>query len=58
MRQTVTWRSAPGMETAVDGFESAVVNVGIDLGSGNIRMAQHQLDGPQIGAMLEEVGGK
>ena len=58
MRPEAAWISAPRMEAAVDGFEPAAVNVGIDLGSGNIRMAQHELDGPQIGTMFEEVGGK
>ena len=42
----------------MDGFEPTAVNVGIYLGSGNVRMAQHELDGPQVGAMLEKVGGK
>ena len=42
----------------VDGFKTGVLDMRIDLGGGNTGMAQHGLDGPQIGPMIQQVGGK
>ena len=33
-------------------------NMGIDLGSGNIGMSQHDLDGAKIGPVFQQMGGK
>jgi len=42
----------------MDLFESVLVNVGVDLGGGDVGMAKHELDGAQVSAMAQEVGGK
>ncbi len=34
------------------------VDVGVDLGSGEVRVPQHFLDGAEIGSTLEQMGGK
>ena len=34
------------------------MDVGVDLGGGDIRMAQHGLDGSKVRAVLEQVGGE
>ena len=39
-------------------LETAAVNMGVYLCGGNIGMTQHHLDGAEIGAMFQEVGGK
>jgi len=39
-------------------LESVLVDVGVDLGGGNIGMAKHKLHGAQVGAMGQEVGGE
>ena len=46
------------MESLVDFFELLVGDVGIDLGGSDGGMAQHRLDAPDIGAVLEEVSRK
>ena len=33
-------------------------HVGVDLGRRNVRMAKHRLQGAQVGAVLEQVGGE
>ena len=40
------------MELLMNGFEAAAVNMGVKLGRGNIGVAKHQLDRPQVGAVL------
>lgn len=47
-----------GMELAMDGFESVLIDMGVDLGRGNIGMAEHFLDDAQIGAIAEEMGSE
>ena len=42
----------------MDLFKSILVDVGVDLGGGDVRMAKHELDGSQVGTMGQEVGGK
>ena len=39
-------------------FQTLAGDMGIDLGGGNIGMAQHDLHGPEIGAMFQEMAGK
>ena len=39
-------------------FKMLPCHMGVNLGGGNIDMAQHQLNGPQIRAALQEVTGK
>ena len=36
----------------------AAVNVGVDLRRGEIRMAQHHLNGSEVSAAFEQMGGK
>jgi len=48
----------PGVEPAMDSFESVLIDVGVDLGRGNIGMAEHFLDDAQIGAIAEEMGSE
>ena len=42
----------------VDRLKPAAVNVGVDLGGGDVWMTEHDLDGPKIGTMFEKVGGE
>lgn len=42
----------------MDGFKSGSVHVGVDLRRGNIRMAEHHLDSPKVGAAGEKMSGK
>lgn len=44
------WFSTAWMELLVDSFEAVLVDMCVDLGCGDIGMAQHELDGTQIGA--------
>ncbi len=46
------------MKLLVDLLKSLVVDVGINLGGGNIGVSEKLLDHPQIGSVLEEVCGK
>ena len=39
-------------------FQSVLVDVGVDLGGGDVGMAKHELHGSQVCAMGQEVGGK
>lgn len=49
---------ATGMKLLVDRFESFLVNMGVNLGCGDVGMAEHNLYRTKIGAMCKEVGGK
>jgi len=42
----------------MDLLESVLVDVGVNLGGGNISMAEHELHGAQVGSMGQEMGGK
>lgn len=46
------------MKFFMDFFESILIDVGVDLGSGDVGMAKHELDGSQVSTMGQEVGGK
>ncbi len=46
------------VEFIVDFFEVLVRDVGVDLGGGNVGVAEHGLDGAEIGAIHEQVGGE
>lgn len=50
--------SRPWVALGMDLPESLPVDVGIDLGGGDVRMAEHHLDRTQVCPPLEEVGGK
>ncbi len=39
-------------------FQSVLVDMGVDLGGGDVGMAKHELHGAQVRAMSQEVGGK
>ena len=47
-----------GEVLVVDFFEAGLLDMGVDLGGGDAGMAQHGLDGPQIRAMVQQVGGE
>ena len=42
----------------MDGAEAVLVDVGVDLGGGDVGVAEHFLDDPEVGAVVEEVGGE
>lgn len=42
----------------MDLFEVLVGDVGVDLGGGDVGVAEHGLDGADVGAVHEEVGGE
>lgn len=46
------------MKFFVDALQSVLIDMGVDLGCGDIGMAEHHLHRAQVGAMAEEVGGK
>jgi hypothetical protein len=48
---------AAGVEFAMDGFEAAEGEVGVDLGGGDVGVAEEELDGAEVGAVLDHVGG-
>ena len=47
-----------GVVPIVDGFQVCPGDMCVDLSRLDIGVPQHHLDGSQIGAALEEVGGK
>lgn len=47
-----------GVVLPVQRLEPLVGHMGVDLGGGEIRMAQQHLYHPQIGAVVEQMGGK
>lgn len=47
-----------GVEFFVDFFEVGVGDVGVDLGGADVGVAEHGLDGAEVGAVHEEVGGE
>ena len=46
---------SPRMKFLMDILEPALLNMGIELGGGNIGMAEHELHRPKISAVLEQV---
>lgn len=42
----------------MDALQPVLIDMGVDLGCGDIGMAEHHLHRPQVGPMAEEVGGK
>src|SRR3990172_11716461 len=48
----------PAVEFAMDFLELGIGDVSVDLGGGDVSMAQQFLDGPDIGASAQEVGRK
>jgi len=42
----------------MDLLESVLVDVGVNLGGGNVSMAEHELHGAQVSSMGQEMGGK
>jgi len=49
---------APVVHLAVDVAQLLVGDVGIYLGGGDIAVSQEFLDGPEVDALVQEVGGK
>ena len=50
--------SSPWMVLVVDFFQVFPVDVGINLGGGDVGVAEHLLDRPEIGAGVEKMSGK
>src|SRR5688572_12950427 len=50
--------SLPGMKAAVGVLEPLLVYVCIDLRGADVRMPEHLLDDPQVGAVAEQVCGE
>ena len=46
------------MVLLVQGFQALPRDMGIDLGRRDVRMAEQKLDYPEVGAMVEQVGGE
>lgn len=46
------------MKPLVNGFEAGRFNLGVNLGGGDVGMAEHHLDRAQIGTARQQVGGK
>src|SRR4051812_41183776 len=46
------------MELLVDALELAISDVSVDLSSADTRMAQEELDGTQIGAVMQKICSK
>lgn len=43
---------AARVEVFVDGFETFLIDVGVDLGGGNVGVAEEFLNDPEVGAVL------
>jgi len=50
--------SAPWMVLRMQRFKSLARYVGVDSGGGNVSVAQKQLNGAQVGAVVKQMGGK
>ena len=46
------------VQGALDAGEAALVDVSVDLGSRYVRVAEKLLEGADIGAVFEQVGGE
>ena len=49
---------SPRVELLVHGVEAALVDVGVDLGGGDVGVAEEFLDDAEVGAAAEQVGGE
>jgi hypothetical protein len=49
---------SPGVEFFVDAFQPGIIDMSINLGGGDIGMAEHHLHRPEIGAVAEEMAGE
>jgi len=52
------FRSRPRVALGMDLLKPLPVDVGIDLGGGDVCVAEHHLDRAQVCPPFEEVGGK
>ena len=50
--------SASRVETAVEGLEGAVIDVGVDLRGGDTGVPQHLLDGADLRTVRQQVAGE
>jgi len=50
--------SAPWMVLRMQRFKSLARYVGVNRGGGNVSVAQKQLNGAQVGAVVKQMGGK
>ncbi len=46
------------MKLLVDFFEVLVGDMGVDLGGGDVGVAEHGLDGAEVSAVHKEIGGE
>ena len=46
------------MGLVIDVLQLLLNDMGVDLGGGDIRVAQHLLDGAQVGAVFQQVDGE
>lgn len=49
---------ATGVEFFMNFFQPLLLDMGVDLGGGNVGMTEHHLNSPEIGTIGEKVGGK
>src|SRR5687768_10943100 len=52
------FRSRAGMERVIKLLQPSPRDVSVNLRRRDVRMAEHQLDAAEIGAVLQEMGGK
>jgi hypothetical protein len=45
------------MHLVVEGAEPCLVDVGVDLGRADVGVAKHGLDGAEVSAVVQQVGG-
>ena len=50
--------SGAGVKLTVHLLQTALVHMGVNLGRGDVGMAEHFLNYPQVGPMIQEVRGK
>ena len=46
------------MHLIVEGAEPGLMHMGVDLGGADICVAQHGLDGTEVGTVIQKMGGK
>src|SRR5262249_2015630 len=57
-RMVVAWTSSPGVGLVIDVHQASQIDVGVALRGREARVAEQLLDGPQVRAAAEEVGGE